>query len=69
MATSDNEKICWACKRVIVGDSQMGLCPSCVNRYGSPAAAAAIFALGLGLNFARQNKDKIASFVVKIVKK
>lgn len=41
--TEKDEKICWACKRILVGGSKFGLCPDCLNKYGSPAAA-----LGLG---------------------
>lgn len=35
----ENEKICWKCKRVLVGKSMLGLCPDCVNKYGTLAAA------------------------------
>lgn len=34
---AENKK-CWACKRTLVGDSKMGLCPDCMNKYGSFAA-------------------------------
>ena len=33
---AENKK-CWACKRTLVGDSKLGLCPDCLNKYGSPA--------------------------------
>lgn len=40
-----NEKNCWACKRILLTESKTGLCPECLNKYGSPAAI--ITALGV----------------------
>lgn len=37
MKENKNKK-CWACKRTLIGDSKMGLCPGCINKYGSVAA-------------------------------
>lgn len=37
--TDKEGKICWACKRTLVEDSKLGLCPNCVNKFGSPAVA------------------------------
>lgn len=47
----ENKK-CWACKRTLVDDSKMGLCPDCINKYGSVVAA-----LGLAVG-GRQLKKK-----------
>ena len=35
--TEKDEKICWgwACKRNLIGESTFGLCPVCLNKYGS----------------------------------
>lgn len=47
MEKKNNEKKCWACKRILLTDSKTGLCPECLNKYGSPAAT--IFAtVGVG---------------------
>ena len=43
----ENKK-CWACKRTLVGDSKMGLCPDCINKYGSVGATAAVLGLAVG---------------------
>lgn len=43
----ENKK-CWACKRTLVGDSKMRLCPGCINKYGSVGAAVAALGLAVG---------------------
>jgi len=45
--TEKDEKICWACKRILVGGSTIGLCPDCLNNYGTKAAKIGIGGLGL----------------------
>lgn len=62
-----NEKTCWACHRVIVGKSEMGLCSGCVNKYGSPAAAVALLGLAVGGRFLAKNGNKIAKSVIKAI--
>ena len=37
--TEKDEEVCWACKRTLVGESNFGLCPNCIDKYGSPLAA------------------------------
>lgn len=39
MEKNNNEKKCWACKRILLTESKTGLCPDCTNKYGTPAAA------------------------------
>lgn len=41
------EKACWYCKRAIVGDSKFGLCPDCINKFGTPAVALVMLGLGV----------------------
>ena len=65
---ANNEKTCWACKRILVGDSKFGLCPDCLNKYGSPAAAVGIFGLGLGARYLAKNGGKIIKAAVDIAK-
>lgn len=63
-----NEKTCWACHRVIVGKSVMGLCPNCVNKYGTPAAAVAILGIGFGGRYLVKNGGKIVKTAAEIAK-
>ncbi len=65
---SEKEKTCWKCKTIIVGDSKFGLCPKCINKYGSAGAAAAALGAGIGVNYIRKNKDKVITFVVEGIK-
>lgn len=46
--TTKNETECWACHRVIVGKAKMGLCPDCVNKYGTVGAIAGV-GVGIGI--------------------
>ena len=41
----ENKK-CWACGKSLTGGEKLALCDGCLNKYGTPAAAAA--ALGIG---------------------
>lgn len=65
---ANNEKTCWACKRILIGDSKLGLCPDCLNKYGSPAAAVGIAGLAVGGRFLLKNSGKIIKAVSKGVK-
>ena len=44
---AENKK-CWACKRTLVGESKLGLCPKCLNRYGTPVTAIAALGISVG---------------------
>lgn len=63
-----DEKICWACKRVITGKSTFGLCPNCVNKYGTPAACVVAIGIGVGGKKLLKNSGKIINVAVKIAK-
>ena len=39
------EKHCLACKRSLAGKGKYGMCPDCLNKYGTPAAAFAVLGL------------------------
>ena len=65
---ANNEKTCWACKRILIGDSKLGLCPDCLNKYGSPAAAVGIAGLAVGGRFLLKNSGKIIKAVAKGIK-
>jgi len=43
--TDKEVKICWACKRTLVGDSKLCLCPNCVNKFGTPTIALGVLGL------------------------
>ena len=63
-----NEKTCWACKRILIGESKLGLCPACLNKYGSRAAGVGVFIVGVGLNTLRKNAGKIEKGIINVVK-
>lgn len=66
MKAETAEKRCWnpKCKRIIVGESKMGLCSKCFNTVGS------VSTLGLGLvgTAIWKNKGKIASGAINVIK-
>lgn len=70
--TEKDEKICWACKRTLVGESKLGLCPGCLNKYGSPVAALGFLGVGsiasLGFRWILKNGGKIAKVVTDMIK-
>lgn len=64
---AENKK-CWGCKRTLVGDSKMGLCPNCINRYGSVGAAFMAFGVAVGGRRLVKNGGKIIKAATKIIK-
>ncbi len=44
-AIKEQEKRCRICNTILVEDSKSGLCPRCVNKYGTPVAAGGVLAL------------------------
>lgn len=56
---SNEEKTCWRCKRVLVGKSALGLCPDCVNKYGTPAAVVGTGVVLIGGKFLLKTITKI----------
>ena len=63
----ENKK-CWACKRTIVGNSKIRLCPNCINKYGSVGAAVAALSLAVGGKQLVKHSGKIIKVVTKIIK-
>lgn len=67
-----DEKICWACKRTLVGENKFGLCPNCLNKYGSPVAALGIVGItslgGLVVGMVWKNGGKFAKGAIDIIK-
>lgn len=62
----ENKK-CWACKRTLIGDSKMGLCPGCINKYGSVGAVAAL-GLAVGGRQLVRHGGKIIKGATKIIR-
>lgn len=65
---SENKK-CWACKRTLVGDSKLGLCPDCLNKYGSPAAAVFVAGGAIGIKQLAKNSGKIIKVASNIIRR
>lgn len=63
----ENKK-CWACKRTLIGDSKMGLCPDCINKYGSVGAAVAVLGLAVGGRQLVKHGGKIIKGATKIIR-
>lgn len=63
-----NQKKCKICGRVLTEKSKTGLCPDCINKYGTPVAAAGAGGVMYGIRVAIKNRDKIAKGAVKIGK-
>ena len=66
--TDKEEKICWACKRTLVEESKLGLCPDCVNKYGTPAAAVGLLGLGLLGRQALKHSGKAVKVVANVIR-
>ena len=65
---AENKK-CRACKRTLVGNSKMGLCPDCINKYGSVGAAVAAFGVAVGGRQLVKHGGKIIKVATKIIKR
>lgn len=62
------EKQCWACKRIITGGVKFGLCSKCLNKYGTPVAAAAALGISFGARELIKNGSKIVKGAVNLLK-
>ena len=49
MERTNKEKACWICGRVVDANATLGLCPNCLDQYGSVAAPAGLAILGFAL--------------------
>lgn len=47
--SNSDKKVCRICKKVIVGESKLGLCPECINKYGSIAVTLVVGIAAVGL--------------------
>lgn len=66
--TEKDEKICLACKRVLVGESKLDLCPDCLNKYGSVGVTLGFGGIALLLNGVWKNRGNIAKSALDVIK-
>lgn len=64
-----NDKKCWACGKTLTGGEKLGLCDGCLNKYGSPVAAAGILGLAVSGKMLLKNSSKTVKTIAKIVKR
>ena len=67
MKKKADEKKCIICRRTLVAKSKTGLCPDCLNKYGSPAAVVGAGGIMYGAKILVKNRAKIAKAVVKVI--
>ena len=67
--SSKDEKSCRSCNRVIVGESKMGLCSVCKNKYGTVVVVVGGAVLTVGLRCVSKNSDKIIKVLANAIKR
>jgi hypothetical protein len=66
---TNEEKICWSCKRSYMkNEGKLGLCPKCINKYGTPAAGIGIAALTIGGRQLFKHGGKIIKTAANVAK-
>lgn len=63
--TEKDEVVCWACKRTLVGENKLGLCPVCFDKYGSIGIGGI---LSLGGLWVLKNGGKYAKRAIDVIK-
>ena len=66
MKNKQKERKCWACQKTLVGRGSFGLCSSCANRYGTPAAGLLALGLGIGAKYLIKSGGKLLSQIKKL---
>ena len=70
--TEKDEEICLVCKRTLVGENKFGLCPKCINDYGSPLAAIGTIGIGgilyFGKGWVMKNGGKVVKGAIDVIK-
>lgn len=64
----NEKKVCRACKRILDEESKFGMCPTCINKYGTPAAALGVAGLALVGKKVFKNSGKIVKGVFNVIK-
>lgn len=62
------EKHCLVCKRSLSGKGKHGVCPDCVNKYGTPAAALLSVGLIIGGKKLLKGSGKVVAKAWKFYK-
>ena len=65
---TENKK-CWACKRTLVSESKIGLCPDCINKYGTPIAGVLAVGAGIGAGIGEKKVVKQTGKIIRIAAK
>ena len=63
MKKKTDEKKCSFCGRTLVSKSKTGLCPDCLNKYGSPAAVIGVGGIMLGAKELLKHRVQIGKAV------
>lgn len=66
MTNEQKERKCWACHKTLVGKGSFGLCSTCANRFGTPAAGLLVLGIGAGGKYLIKNSGKILHLIKKI---
>ena len=66
--TEKDEKICLACKRILIGESKLGLCPDCLNKYGSVGVTLGLGGIAFLWNEVWKNRGNIAKSAIDVIK-
>ena len=66
---TNEEKACWSCKRSYMrNEGKLGLCPKCVNIYGSYAVSLCALGLTYGGKQLIKHSGKIMKTVAEVAK-
>lgn len=66
---TNEEKTCWSCKRsYLKNEGKLGLCPKCINKYGSTAASLGALGFAYGGKQLIKHSGKIIKTVTEVAK-
>ncbi|MGB4658077.1 MAG: hypothetical protein WBI07_02725 [Mobilitalea sp.] len=66
---TNEEKMCWSCKRSYMNnEGKLGLCPKCINKYGTPVAGIGVIGLAFGSRQLIKHGGKIFKTAANVAK-
>lgn len=66
---TNDDKTCWSCRRSYMkNEGKLGLCPNCINKYGSLAASVGALGLAYGGKQFIKHSGKIIRNVAEVAK-
>ena len=68
MKSKKNNMKCRICKRTLTEKSKTGLCPDCLNKYGTPVVVGGFGFMTFGIKKAVKHKDEICKGVKTVGK-